>query len=402
MVCGVTSRARRPPRRKVKLRRAEWSRALEDATLRSDAAGFDAARAAFKAAAPALQMRLAREIAETRARELCIAYKNVVMVAAGYKTTRGGRRVSATPCVTFVVRRKWQSRKGRPGDLQRLPKHLLTYTGIDEKRVLCAVPTDVVPEQIFFGAATEAPAGIMVGSVREVGNATCAVSLRVGNRRTLMMLCCQHVLSPDILPSHPEPEKDHVVALLDLPAERIGVTSRFGGQIRYDDNYSFDVQLSDVSNREAFAAALDGIRLAPGREYITAQGFDALGAGTRFSIVVSPRNGGPPNRAPIPAVFRQHLPSAQPLPYKFMVGSVQKEYFIRQRHLLAFAPQIRTRKGDSGSPVVIPAPGGGFTLVGMHVGSNDNFTFALPAWLLFDPYQYSVLPSGASVEPIAV
>lgn len=63
-----------------------------------------------------------------------------------------------------------------------------------------------------------------------------------------------------------------------------------------------------------------------------------------------------------------------------------------------------TKPGDSGSPIVMRAPGGGHTLVGMHIAGGVEggfpYSYAIPAWLLFNPAQYSKLPAGATLTAV--
>ena len=67
-------------------------------------------------------MALAEEIVETRGAEFCRAYDNVIDVSFGYKRRRdkktGKQRIVRTPCVTFVVKRKW---RGDRNSDQKLP-----------------------------------------------------------------------------------------------------------------------------------------------------------------------------------------------------------------------------------------------------------------------------------------
>ena len=262
--------AKRPVRQSIsgkRVTRSAWSRQVEQATLRAgDDDVLRDAKAAFdRIRDPALQMRLAYEIAETRARELCLAYKNVVMVAAGYRMKRAARGktgIVKTPCVTFVVRRKWKGKGPAAQKQQLLPSHLLAYTGFDGARVLCAVPTDVVVEQGFARARPQAPSGIVAD--REVGNATCAAVMQSGNRRALVMLGCQHVLTPERSLNTPQPVEGTQVVLLDNPSVPLALTSSNGGQLRSDGSPSFDVQLTGPVDLNALRAALDGLALAPG------------------------------------------------------------------------------------------------------------------------------------------
>ena len=66
----------------------------------------------------------------------------------------------------------------------------------------------------------------------------------------------------------------------------------------------------------------------------------------------------------------------------------------------------RTEGGDSGSPIVMRAPGGRFTLVGMHIAGGIEggfpYSYAIPAWLLFNRAQYSQLPPGVTLTPVGM
>src|SRR5262245_41150828 len=94
----------------------------------------------------AAQMALVCEIVETRSDELRRAYRGVLAVAAGHSRYRrpGARRKSVDhePAVTFLVSRKWKTKRPtpRPGDV---PARLLAHASVEGLRQLCAVPTDV-------------------------------------------------------------------------------------------------------------------------------------------------------------------------------------------------------------------------------------------------------------------
>jgi hypothetical protein len=391
--------------------RSAWSRHVEQATIAAGADIMREAKTAYSGIAdPALQMRLAYEIAETRGPELCLAYKNVVMVAAGYKTKRtakGRTRIVKTPSVTFVVRRKWRGDGPARQSRQKLPTHLLAYTELDGERVLCAVPTDVVVEHGFSRATPQGPSGIVADRV-EVGNATCAAVIRVAGRRDVVMLCCQHVLTPDIPLNKPQPVAGTQIALLNDLSIPLALTSANGGQIRSDGSPSFDVQLTQPPDANALRAALDGLALAPGHEHVPDKStFDAIANFAQFAILVSPNNI-PLGRVALPAAFLRYVPNVQGIPYRFIDASGSpQDRPVHHRLLIMFRLLGRsTAGGDSGSPIVMRAPGGRFTLVGMHIaGGFENgfaYSYAIPAWLLFNPAQYSRLPSGATLTPLAV
>ena len=108
---------------------AQWTRLTEEASLRRTDPGLAEATRRWDELPVAARMALAREIAEVRGRELTLAYRNVVAVAAGFRARlneRGEEELHPQPCVVFVVKRKW--RAGRDEDpAQRLPDRMLTY-----------------------------------------------------------------------------------------------------------------------------------------------------------------------------------------------------------------------------------------------------------------------------------
>ncbi len=394
--------------------RHRWSSHVESMTLRTDERVEREAVKVFRRLPLAEQMRLACEIVETRARELCIAYTNVVMLAAGFKTRDVGStkaRIVKVPCVTFIVRRKWKG-TGRGADrVQLLPSFLLTHVSEGEDRRLCAVPTDVVAEGGFFSARVQAPAGIatLLPNDAEIGNATCAVRVTQGGQSTVSLMSCQHVLTPDLLAKPATPRSGLQVALHDGTRTRFAVSSKFGGQVRPDGQPSFDVQLADLQpgGVQALRAALDGARLSPGREFIrNVDDLLAVGSG-EMSILISPNLNNPgEKRPPVRATFLRLAPNVQGIVYRFIFGPGDVRELPVNHRLLLMLRQLsgaRTDFGDSGSPVVIAAPGGGHTLVGMHIagGVEDGFdySYTIPAWMLFNPFQYSRLPDGATLAP---
>ena len=113
------------------------------------------------------QMALVREIFETRSAELCRAYRNLVDVTYGFRSRRtadGGRELVRTPCITFIVDKKWESERGTQRD-QRLPRHLYAYWTVGGVRKLCAVPTDVEEAKDYAGIEPAlGPSSILVRS----------------------------------------------------------------------------------------------------------------------------------------------------------------------------------------------------------------------------------------------
>ena len=380
-------------------------------------------------------MRLAREIAETRGPELCRAHGNLVMLAAGYKRTHSPETGAHTQmhkqaCVIFVVRRKWSAGHA-PKHARAVPTHLFAYTTLDSKRVMCAVPTDVVPADGYHTGRAQAASGvfaIMPGYYAQFGNATCAVLLtRPGFQSETFMLCCQHVLSPELQFEEDPPLKN--IAVYNLAAMRaaeslerlragvvpaglqsMGSSVAYGGRMRLSPRSSFDAQLARIDPRAGLRRALNGLRLSPTTPAVENQdAFDALHGSNNFEILVSPEN---PlaeawqvgNRDPIRAEFSGYLGLADELEYEQPRDTVHICHFLLIE--LRILDAQRTYRGDSGSPVVMQAGDGRHTLVGMHIAGGERdgeyYSFVLPAWQLFDAENYPNLPDGAELRPIDV
>lgn len=391
-------------RSRARLTRAEWSRRVERATLQARIGHVAAGRDVFSKLTAAEQMLLAIEVAETRASELCLAYKNVVMVAAGYRTRRrkGTVRFLGEPCVIFVVRNKWNS-KDYGGD-QLLPRYVLTHATVENQRRLCAVPTDVVAETEFHvarpnssGVEVDAPLATSDGAV------TCGVYLRIGTQPRPAVLSCQHVLTPVVPISDPRPKPASMLYAGSIASGALlGRTTQWGGQLRADGAPSFDVQLSTIENANAMAAALSPLRLSPTKPHIASLN-ELLSAGPNatFGLLV-------PKRAAVTTMFHSYLANVQGIPYPFMAadGTI-REVPVHHRLLLVFRilGGDVTSYGDSGAPMVCRAPSNdGHSLIGMHIAgdvtASGAYSYVIPAWLLFLSNQYSSLPFNAVLAPI--
>src|SRR5258706_4014495 len=178
-----------------RLTRAQRSRRIERATLYEDVGRLRKAGVVFRILSRAVLMRVGSEVAVSRARELCLAYHSVISVAAGYKLQgdkRGKSRLTKTPCVVFVVRRKWPSNRAAKSD-QTIPRYLAAFATVDGRRVFCAVPTDVVPQASFVTATAHSPAGLVV-RIDHTWNAACAARLKSEDGDRTVLISCQHVL----------------------------------------------------------------------------------------------------------------------------------------------------------------------------------------------------------------
>ena len=356
------------------------------------------------------RLELAREIAETRQPELTLAYRNVVMVGAGYKsrTLRNGvRRLSREPCVIFVVRRKLVRQSFTREKSQLLPKHLLAYATINGERVLCAIPTDVQPETWFNGAKPRAPEILNVSELpsgfSDIGSATCAAIVGPNNRRFL--ISALHVFSPT-----PDVDLDSLASgasiFLGGSSAPFATSTPFGGKLRLDGQPSFDMQWSEISDWSVAQRFLAGISLSSNSPYAkNATELEELGR-SAFEIRVPANN---PNRSsanrPRPTMFarfRMLMPTSFALTYTVRTGGRVRNEMLNFWQLIQL--QILTGGavvgGDSGSAIVSRRSDGTYTLIGTLIASRDDFVYAIPAWQIFNPLFYEKLPTGNDFPPV--
>lgn len=321
---------------------------------------------------PAEQMSVVQEVVETRAAELVRAYRNVIDVSFGYRRRRsqrtGGYQIVRTPCVRFVVRRKWQ--RGAEEDPEaKIPERLFAYCWVKGQRCLCAVPTDVEDARAF--AVTRPQGGRIEVNFREAsvdGSIACGVRRSVDDRA--FALSCRHVLSlSEAYPNEPT-WGAAVTVSADGGPTRLGKTRSIAGTLQKAPRESFDAQLLEVTSLDALRLALGGIRIST-----YASGLDDLP--DRVSIL-TPRGD----------VGAHKLGFILGSPV-YIVGQIGE---IQHRMLVQTVPDTPTQAGDSGSPVVSQARKE--MLLGMHIAGVDNgegnrFAYVIPAWQLFDPENYN-------------
>ena len=417
---------------------ADWTRRAREMTARTDRAQLRKAAANYRKLTFETQMRLAREIAETRGHELTVAYRNLVLLAAGLKRKRpkgsdAHTRIEPVPCVVFFVKKKW-SRDRHDSDTQRLPPHLLTYATVAGDRVMCAVPTDVVPAAGPHKAHAESAAGFTGKAPRDYGsfgNATCAVALRRGSSTGKpLMMCCQHVMSPvPELNKHAlrsgVPLYDARELLAVLPPKRIregaipnglppiGTSMPIGGRLLSGGSPSFDVQLGDVAAPEDLRAALGALRLSAAQPYFrSVEAFDKAARYNLFQILLSANNPFWLDNVPVPtrpAAFGRfvgHLGIGHGIEYAVRRGSQVKTELVHHSWLLDLRLRSgqRTFIGDSGSPVVLELPNHEHVLAGMHIACSQEedgyHSYVIPAWLLFQSGNYPHMPAGRTLVPV--
>jgi len=392
-----------------------WARSAEQASLNPPAADLTAALRAFKALRdPALQMRLAREAARTRAAELTLAYRNVVMVCAGYKrkrTRNGQERRQPLPCIVFVVRQKWPPGSRGPTDAQHLPAGLLTYADIEGQRVLVAIPTDVQDASAYAGARSEARRAVYLATEeRTFGTLTCVVAQQgggAGGQARRWAMAPLHVLSPwpELQADGPTPGAEASRLAAGVPPAlppTVGRGTSRGGRLRDDGGLSFDVQLAEIPGAAALAAVRDQLAdmpLSPQRPWLKQiEDFEALPPGQTFTLLLPDNH---PDfhfkpRATALARFEGFMPTAFSIEYEVRRAGQPGHARIHHFELLKFAllKKPGTRGGDSGSPVVLFDDQGLCTLVGMHIAGDGDFSYAIPAWQLFDLDNWWQPPAG--------
>ena len=394
--------------------RRDWSRGVEAASLASrDAAPAAAARRFDRDLTAAEQMQLVRELVETRAAELTLAFRNVVMVLAGHKKRSrrdGSEQLSRKPCVVLVVRDKWDRTRDAAAGEQLIPRRLLAYAQVAGRHVLCAVPTDVQHERSFYGASPQAGRAIYPDdSADKFGTLTCAV--KVGQRR--MLLSCRHVLSP-------LPEIGGGIASgtrfvqFGTPGQppagpEVGTSAAIGGALRERDEISFDAQLAAIAPGAGplLKALLADMPLSPGEPFVESpERFDQVVAERPFEILVPDNNPKAHSRLrPTHAArFETMLRRAFHFDYQVRVGGLPRACSVSHWELLKFKllDGRTTLPGDSGSPVVVWNADGSCTLVAMHIAGihGQSYSFAIPSWQLFAASNYIGLSAGTRMAPV--
>lgn len=389
--------------------RREWLRAVESASLARRHPEEDEAAARFDALeSPSRKMALVREIVATRTAELTLAYRNVVMVTAGFKSRRnadGVDEVYPQPCVIFIVKRK--GAPGAAGPAQALPPRLLCFGGDAAERRLYAVPTDVQPAAEFHGAAVRTASCVLVDDpdpdFHLPGTVTCGVRLRGSAGTPALALSAMHVLSPIAAQSQPAAGAE-LTAVGSGPEVR-GHSTAWGGHIDGETGTGFDAQFAGIEDLKWFNEAFSGMALAPDRPYVdTREAFDDLAARMRFQIL-APANH-PDHlgieREPMLAQFTDMAPEEQTIDYQIRFRGMFQAVAIRHRELVRLrvldaCPSPHS--GDSGSAVVSWWPDGSMVLTGMFIASHgtpgrERVCYVLPSWQLFDIGNWSGLPPG--------
>jgi hypothetical protein len=378
---GARGARRRRPAARAKRPRRSWIAITEAATLSRPSGDLEAAREAFRSLGHNEQMRLARELVEARSAEITRAYADVISLGPGYRVhaTRTRRAVRPEVCVTVVVKRKWP--KGTRGrHVRRVPEHFLTHATIGERRVPCAVPTDVEDGRHFArirpqAQGTAPPARIRASAPDEtsdtaLGMVACAIT-RDGDDQIVYAVSCKHVFGMGLIL---DPAQHHraEISLADdgtAVARATPISGRLGNGLPY----SFDAQLAQVvaDGRGGLLAALGNVKLRN-----LALEWSDLRTETDYWIQTS--------RGPV----KVHFTGIHTEPIDYDENGLDD---VRHQELARFLmPDDVTIKGDSGAPVTTEPAGG--TLLGMHIAAyaDQRIAIAIPAWLLLSSGSYGL------------
>lgn len=384
MPARAGARGAQRPRRAARARRPrrDWFATTEAATLSRPSGDTKAAREVFRSLGHAEQMRLARELVEARRAEITRAYADVISVNPGYRVQRARRvRRAVRPevCVTVVVKRKWP--KGTRGrHARRVPEHFLTHTTIGERRVLCAVPTDVEDGRHFARIRPQAqgaalPARIRASAAAEtsktaLGMVACAIT-RDGDDQIVYAVGCKHVFGMGLIL---DPAQHHRAEIgLAGDGTAVARATPISGRLGNGMPYSFDAHLARVvaGGRDGLFVALGNVKLRN-----LALEWSDLRSETDYWIQTS--------RGPVKAHFTGV--HTEPIPYDDN-GLDDVRHHELARFLM---PDDVTVKGDSGAPVTTEPAGG--TLLGMHIAAygDQRIAIAIPAWLLLSSGSYGL------------
>jgi hypothetical protein len=394
---------------------ASWTRRVERDSLRHPARAMKEAIRTWRSLKDdPIRFELVDEVAQDRGPELTLAYRNVIMLAAGFRhrTGKTGRPArTREPCVVFVVKAKWAHGDAPDDDAQRIPPYLLAHVTLDGARVRCAVPTDVQCQDRFQDVRPRASATLAIGSggLSATGAAAFAVQVGDGAQAVKLLLSAHHVFSSFPNVQTGIPRSGLQISRLGPTggvAQAFAVSASWGGKMRADGEPSFDVQMARVSNWSAARAVLADLRLSSTQPYAGSPGqVIALGEASRFHILVPPDNpewqGS--SRGPTRVKFDMVLSDS----YGFNFD-VSEEGGIASRHL-TFHRLVRMERiagggallgGDSGSAVVAVRSDGTHTLIGLFIAAGDEFAYCIPAWQLFDRRYYARLPGDGRIFPV--
>lgn len=332
------------------------------------------------------QQRVIKELVESRAAEMRLAYPHVLGVGYGSRARRirGQRRLTDERCVVFMVSQKWKKGSRLERSKTAVPRHLLSYCDLRGRRRLCAVPTDIESARDYrdVGACAGGSGylGVYVpgGPQQEIGAAACVV--KVPQQTGIYLLGCLHVCGlfkhfPSIEP--PRLEAAPVSSTKPPAIDRgspFAELSSIRGFLRDGDPGSFDCALMRVTDVAGLTASVGTSGAAL---FATEPGdIDAT------LVVRTPRGEMRCTRRG----FWKGLEKV--IPYQ-----TQREGRFRISHADLVEYSGRVRDGDSGSAVVSPD---GSRFLGVHIaGSNRaRIGFMIPSYQVLNTDNYPSVPLG--------
>jgi hypothetical protein len=340
----------------------------------------------FKRLGLAGGLRLAHEVALTRGRELCLAYSNLVSVSSGYRTRREGSggtpQLYREPCIGFIVGRKW-SGPGRADNPQALPRHLYAFGTFEDKRQLCAIPTDVRARRDYgrpvpHDGSDDVPFGILVDSASAndfaSGVVTCAIQ-RPAVPSAQFAMSCRHVMScTDLVP---DPDESDLPVLLDTAARpALGRSTALRGRLGDNSAYSFDAQLATLKNSQALALLAGGLAFDGGASYAT----EPSEIGTGFWIATGRADAAGKRLL----VWVDYQDTVQDFEMTYEIGG--RPTTVVHRMVLHGRPESELQDGDSGAPAMRVRRGQ--RLIGMYIGGSKGHAYVIPAWQLMTPSNF--------------
>ena len=328
------------------------------------------------------QIRLLREVVESRSKEFRLAYRGVVWVHFGYRTRRRQLRyrVRRELVLKFVVKKKWP----KALDHERaVPPYILAFAGAAPgKRELCAIPTDVTPIR-FFKSYSHAAAIIATfdSSSRTLGNLACRITSSVLGAPHV--ISCAHVFGASALSGGAWPTGAAVAEgrmngeQMEVLSPPVASVSNIRGPM-IENGGSFDAALAEVTN----PAGIDQL-LSPG---LAAFAPDANAIVAACDCTIQTVRAGK-----IRARVVMELPPSKQEPTQYFSG-------LRTRQNVLVFKLLCDKcclEGDSGSPVT---SSDGLTLFGMHFaglsapnehGETENRAYMIPAYELLSSDNYS-------------
>jgi len=334
---------------------------------RAGAAGLARALAVWKSLerSRSTQVRIARELVETRSHELRRAHPGILSIGYGHRV-EGKDRNQATKkrevCVTFLVKKKWDTPSAtRARDA--IPRHLYTYVEMSGARVLCAIPTDVQGLQHTGKIVQQGNRMVtaFANGLESISGMPCCVVRYPGGSRYL--LGCHHVFAYSDVTT-PVPDAVYICTE-DNPAQVVGLLSGYFGQLGPDNSF-FDAALASISNETLLAA----VAVEPVPNGAVVQGESDLAGSVQIRTA----------RGPIEADW-----------LSIHKDLVLADYAQFPQVTLPVVVEVQTRDfvtipGDSGSPVFDDT---GTVLQGMHVAANGaGGSFFIPAYELLRATNY--------------